>query len=70
MQQRLLKEKHLKLMLQIPNGSYVDAIAFNIDNKRWPNYRCERIHAAYRLDINEWQGRQSVQLIIEHLVAL
>ena len=69
-QQRLLKEKHLKLMLQIPGGNYVDAIAFNVDTKKWPNHRCEKVHVAYRLDINEWQGRQSVQLMVEHLIAL
>lgn len=65
--QRLLKEKHLKLMLEIEGLGFIDAIAFNVDTKIWPNYRCEKIHAAYKLDINEWQGKRSVQLIIDYL---
>ncbi len=68
--QRLLKEKHLKLMLEVEGLGFIDAIAFNVDTKIWPNYRCEKIHAAYKLDINEWQGRRSVQLIIDHLTPL
>ena len=68
--QRILKDKHLKLLLQVEGVGQIDAIAFNVDTKVWPNHRCERIHAAYKLDINEWQGRRSVQLIVDHLVPL
>ncbi len=32
-----------------------------------PNHRCQQIKAAYKLDINEFQGKRSVQLIIEHM---
>jgi hypothetical protein len=28
-----------------------------------------RIHAAFRVDINEWNGTQTVQLMLEHFEA-
>jgi single-stranded-DNA-specific exonuclease len=69
-QQRLLKEKHLKLTLTTDDKTYIDAIAFNIDLEKWPNHRCERIRLAYRLDVNEWQERRNLQLMVEHLEAV
>ncbi|MBU2179284.1 MAG: single-stranded-DNA-specific exonuclease RecJ, partial [Gammaproteobacteria bacterium] len=35
-QQRMLADKHLKMMLQGSDGQLVDAIWFNADNKAWP----------------------------------
>lgn len=68
-EQRLVGQKHLKmtLLLDENTGEFCDAIAFNIDPKIWPNHRCEKIRAAYRLDINEFRGRKTVQLIVEYL---
>lgn len=69
--QRLLGGKHLKLTLGLQDSDVlIDAIAFNVDNEQWPNDRCKSIYAAYRLDINEFRGRRSVQLIIEQLEAV
>jgi len=67
--QRLVGEKHLKLVLQ-PEGSEfaVDAIAFNVDLDRWPDPAVTNVEIAYRLDVNEFRGRRSLQLVIEHLV--
>ena len=62
-QQRLLKEKHLKLRLK-KGGLLFEAIQFNFSGSA-PN----RIHAAFRLDINEWNGNQTVQLLLEHFEA-
>ena len=59
-QQRILKDKHLKLTLRKGKSTF-DAIQFNFTHNPAP-----RIHAAFRLDLNEWQGRQSVQLMLEH----
>lgn len=68
LQQRLVGERHLKMVLSLPNSNQViDAIMFNIDLKQWPNQRISQIHAAYRLDINEYRDRRQVQLVIEHL---
>ena len=35
--QKMLAERHLKLMLQSANGLLIDAIWFNADNKTWPD---------------------------------
>ncbi len=70
LQQRLLKEKHLKLTLALDELTTVDAIAFNVNNEKWPNHRCEKVRLAYRLDVNEWQQRRNLQLMIEHIEAV
>jgi single-stranded-DNA-specific exonuclease len=49
------------------DSKMIEAIAFFVDTDVWPNHRCETIRAAYRLDVNEYKGRSSVQLIIEYL---
>lgn len=68
--QRLVGERHLKLVLSPDDGAtVVDGIAFNIDPQVWPNEAAESVEIAYRLDVNEFRGRRSVQLMIEHLVA-
>jgi len=66
LEQRLVGNKHLKMVL-MKEGQPIDAIAFNIDINAWPNHRCERVHIAYRMDVNEFRGRRTVQLIVEHL---
>lgn len=68
-QQRIVGEKHLKLMLE-KDGIQLDAIAFNIDLKRWPNFDAKQAHVAFKLDINEFRNQQSVQLMVEHIYAL
>jgi single-stranded-DNA-specific exonuclease len=70
LEQRIVGSRHLKMVLSQDNFQPIDAIAFNIDLKSWPNHRCERIHAAFRVDVNEFRGRRSVQLIIEQLAAI
>ena len=67
-EQRLVGQKHLKLLLKKPDSSYFfDAIAFNIDPNQWPNHRAQQLHCLYRLDINEYQGRKRLQLLVEEL---
>lgn len=60
LQQRLLKDKHLKLNLERGHQRF-DAIWFN-HAESLPEY----IDVAYRLDKNVWNGMVSAQLIIEH----
>jgi single-stranded-DNA-specific exonuclease len=68
--QRLVGEKHLKLVLSpVGSDTLLDAIAFNIDPGVWPNQSVGEIEIAYRLDVNEFRGQRSVQLLVEHLVA-
>lgn len=57
--QRVLKERHLKLQLE-KDGRQYDAIWFN-----HADGLPSRIRAAYRLDANEFNGRTTVQLMIE-----
>lgn len=66
--QRIVGSNHLKLMLGIPGSEqYIDAIAFNISLDDWPDESCTSIQCAYQLDINEFRGVQSVQLMIRHI---
>jgi single-stranded-DNA-specific exonuclease len=60
-QQRVLKDKHLKLRLRKGN-TRIDAIQFNFSTQ--PG---NRTRAAYRLAINEYMGVENPQLMVEHL---
>jgi len=71
LEQRLLKDRHLKLSLCHPDSNRVmDGIAFNIDRERWPNFGCQRVRLAYRLDLNHFRGMETLQLRVEDLVAV
>lgn len=66
--QRVVGEKHLKLVLKTECGSLtLDGIAFNVDREIWPNPNVRWVELAYKLDVNEYQGRESVQLMVAHL---
>ncbi|WP_416260866.1 single-stranded-DNA-specific exonuclease RecJ [Gibbsiella quercinecans] len=68
LQQRLVGEKHLKLMVEpLGGGPLLDGIAFNIDTSQWPDNSVREVELAYRLDVNEFRGNRSVQLLIQHL---
>lgn len=67
-QQRIVGEKHLKMVIEPVNGGpLLDGIAFNVDTLKWPDNSIKRIKLAYHLDINEFRGNKSVQLLIRHL---
>ena len=59
--QRLLKDKHLKLRLR-KGAALFDAICFNFSDAVHGTIR-----AVYRLSINEFNGVQNLQLVIEYL---
>jgi single-stranded-DNA-specific exonuclease len=61
--QRILKERHLKLLLE-KNGVNYDAIWFG-HTDTLPAYA----DVAFRLDANEFNGKVSVQLMVEHAQA-
>jgi len=61
--QRILKERHLKLMLE-KNGYRYDAIWFGHADQL-----PEEVTVAYRLDANEFNGVIRVQLLVEHAQA-
>jgi single-stranded-DNA-specific exonuclease len=70
-QQRRVGENHLKLVLapELAPQQTIDAIAFNIDKQDWPTPDMTDIEIAYRLDINEFRGNQTLQLMVEHVIA-
>ncbi|ANR81165.1 single-stranded-DNA-specific exonuclease RecJ [Kosakonia sacchari] len=68
LQQRLVGERHLKVMLEpVGGGPLLDGIAFNVDTSCWPDNGVRQVNIAYKLDVNEFRGNRSVQLIIENL---
>ncbi|WP_288130346.1 single-stranded-DNA-specific exonuclease RecJ [Microbulbifer sp.] len=71
LQQRIVGERHLKMTVApaaAPQQA-IDAIAFNIDTDQWPA-AVDRVRLAFKLDINEFRGRQSLQLMVSHLEPL
>lgn len=68
LQQRLVGERHLKVMVEpIDGGPLLDGIAFNVDTLMWPDSSVRSAELAYKLDVNEFRGKRSVQLLIQHL---
>jgi len=66
-EQRTVGENHLKMRLRpADGGNFVDAIAFN---QAGPAYRGV-VQLAYRLDVNEFRGVESPQLIVEQIASL
>jgi single-stranded-DNA-specific exonuclease len=65
---RLVGERHLKLWLRPSPGGRrtLGAIAFR--QAGMPAAR--RVRAAYRLDVNEYQGTRALELVVEHLEPL
>ena len=73
---RIVGDQHLKMKLRLSKPSFngdgqeIDAIAFNQAhylNEHIDNHLPERIHATYKLDINEFRGSRSLQLIIDYI---
>ncbi len=62
---RTVGEKHLKLVLRHVDGTTLDAIAFNHTSDPWQPGR--RVRAAYRLDVNAFQGSRRLQLVVTQL---
>jgi single-stranded-DNA-specific exonuclease len=70
--QKLVGEKHLKLMVEPMHKGFgtnimLDAIAFNVDLRRWPDASVKTVTLAYKLDINDFRGNQSLQLMVDHI---
>ena len=61
---RIVGEKHLKLTL-VKEDAEIEAIAFNIDVDAWIKDPPSEIHALFRLDVNEYRGARTLQLVIQ-----
>lgn len=68
--QRIVGQKHLKMMVKHASGILLDAIAFNVDINIWPDRNIKQVELAYKLDINEFRNRVSLQLMVEGLAPL
>jgi single-stranded-DNA-specific exonuclease len=67
-QQRIVGEKHLKLLVETLCGTLMlDGIAFNIDLAIWPDATIEQARIVYKLDVNEFRGNQTVQLMVDYI---
>ncbi len=65
--QKVVGKHHLRFTLQPPDGTCrFEGIAFRAIEPGQPIPQLERIHAVYQLDVNEFRGKRSLQLIIEH----
>jgi single-stranded-DNA-specific exonuclease len=62
---RIVGKNHLKMQVQSGHQS-IDAIMFNIRDGDEMMAR-GTVHLVYRLDVNEYRGRKSVQLMVEHM---
>ena len=66
LEQRTVGDGHLKMRVRPGNGtSGVDAIAFNQAGPTWRG----PVELAYRLDVNEFRGVASAQLVVEQIAA-
>lgn len=67
MDRRVVGGKHLKMRLRHPDSrQLLDAIAFNTPDDDWPP-EVQQVRLAYRLDVNEYRQRRTVQLVVEHV---
>jgi single-stranded-DNA-specific exonuclease len=66
LERRIVGDEHLKLRLQPEDGGVpIEAIGFRLG--ALVDGPGDRAHLAYRLDVNEYRGAVSPQLIVEHL---
>jgi len=66
---RVLQDKHLKLVLNPADSRHiVDGIAFNQAADFGSPQPGQTVRIAYRLEVNEWRGRRSAQLLIEAII--
>ncbi|MGL5398035.1 MAG: single-stranded-DNA-specific exonuclease RecJ [Shewanella sp.] len=67
-QQRIVGERHLKLVLETQCGTVMlDAIAFNVDLHTWPDATIQHARIVYKLDVNEYRGNFTLQLMVEQI---
>jgi single-stranded-DNA-specific exonuclease len=64
-QTRIAADRHLKLRVQIENSPPLEAIGFHLAERR--DLVGGQVRLAYRLDINDYRGLRSPQLVFEHL---
>lgn len=68
LEQRTVGERHLKLSVRPLAGSKsaVDAIAFNQSGPAWRG----TVRLVFRLDVNDWRGVETPQLVVEQITGV
>ncbi|MFC0322375.1 single-stranded-DNA-specific exonuclease RecJ [Gallibacterium melopsittaci] len=71
LQQRIVGEKHLKMLVEpINGGNMFDAIQFNADTRLYPDLSIKSARMVYHLAVNEYRGNRQVQLLVNYIEAL
>ncbi|WP_136429697.1 single-stranded-DNA-specific exonuclease RecJ [Haemophilus influenzae] len=61
-------KNHLKMLLEPKQGGVLlDAIAFNINTRLYPDLSIKQARLAYKLDINEFRGNRNLQLLVDYI---
>ncbi|BCB67188.1 single-stranded-DNA-specific exonuclease RecJ [Haemophilus influenzae 3655] len=61
-------KNHLKMLLEPKQGGVLlDAIAFNINTRLYPDLSIKQARLAYKLEINEFRGNRSLQLLVDYI---
>ncbi|OOF82463.1 single-stranded-DNA-specific exonuclease RecJ [Rodentibacter ratti] len=61
-------QNHLKMLVEPKlGGPLLDAVAFNIDTRLYPDLSIKQARLAYKLDINEFRGNRNIQLLVDHI---
>ncbi|MCK8965408.1 single-stranded-DNA-specific exonuclease RecJ [Haemophilus influenzae] len=61
-------KNHLKMLLEPKQGGVLlDAISFNIDTRLYPDLSIKQARLAYKLEINEFRGNRSLQLLVDYI---
>lgn len=68
--QRIVGERHLKLLIRHPQGELLDGIAFNVDTDAWPASTASVVELLYKPQLNHFRGRTNVQLLVEQIRAI
>ncbi len=69
---RALGEKHAKFQLSygLNDKAEIEAIFFNTDANNWMEQALEKVFVVYKLGVNHYQSRQSLQLVIQAMQAI
>lgn len=69
LRREVVGERHLKLWLRQQGSKRVEAIGFQFaPDGTAPDWG--QVHAAYRLDVNEYRGTRALQLVLEHVAPI
>ncbi len=71
LQQRLVGDEHLKMMVEPKQGGpLLDAIAFNVDTRYYPDLSIKSARLVYKVDVNEFRGNRSLQLLVDYIAPI